>query len=584
MILNRIYTTPEIFDVTFKLGINYIYGEKKDESSLNGIGKSLFLDFIDFCLLSHFERSFSSRLRSAYNADLLKNISVTLEFTINSKPGIITRNFSEPREVVFTWEDDSDKIDIEDARNILGELVFNYHNYTGIFEPEWFRRLISFFIKIQKLHDEKFVNPIKYIKDFKVHQTPVYLFYLLFINNELPFNFSTLIQEKKSINDSIKTIKRFISRAYGVKDPAEVMKRIEHLDIQISEVNNNITTLSLLRNYDKLEDEADKLTSDIKQLYYENASDKKTIEEYNDSLQVSDRISSANVERIYNKINSQLGIKVKKSLDDARDFRKRLSASRRQFINTALEELSQNISSREKIIEEKDNHRQRLLSSLYSNTAYSDLASAYQTLVGYQSQREELISQTRLLNDLNDEFTKLAGKQQDLFDQLPAYKAAIEPEITNFNNVVDEVLNSIYPEEKKEFFSLTDGKRDNLINLKFWENVKHSHGKNIGRTLIFDFSVLFYNIYNNHKSPRFLIHDGIFDSLDKSHLIKTYEFIQQKLNDNYEFQYITTINEGGIVDKKFGDADVITPERMKKEARKVIGPKNKLLKADFYAS
>jgi len=49
------------------------------------------------------------------------------------------------------------------------------------------------------------------------------------------------------------------------------------------------------------------------------------------------------------------------------------------------------------------------------------------------------------------------------------------------------------------------------------------------------------------KGPRFLVHDGIFDSLDKSHLIKTYEFIQKKIQEGFEFQYIAIINEGGIL-------------------------------------
>jgi len=99
--------------------------------------------------------------------------------------------------------------------------------------------------------------------------------------------------------------------------------------------------------------------------------------------------------------------------------------------------------------------------------------------------------------------------------------------IDKFNEIVNEIFDFIYHEEKiKEFLSVIPGKKDNLINLKFLERVKHSHGRNIGRTLLFDLSVLFYNIYDNRNIPRFLIHDGLFDSLDKSHLIKTYEFFE----------------------------------------------------------
>lgn len=584
MYLDRIYTYPELFDVKFSPGINYIYGEKRPEGSLNGIGKSLFLDFIDFCLLSHYELTTSNRLRDAYNAGLLTNTLVTLEFTINKLPGRITRTFDNAKVAQFTWDKQTTEYSVNELRNILGDLVFGSSEYPGVFEPDWYRRLISFFVKIQKLSDEKFSNPIKYLRDLKQHEIPVYLFYLLHINNELPYNFSSLVQEKKSINDSIATIKNFISKAYGVKDIVEVKQRIEHIDNQVTEIDQNIKKLYLLRNYDKFEADADTLTSEIKQLYYENASAKKTIFDYNQSLQRDSGFSSKNIESIYKELNEELGVTIKKSLDEAVEFRKQLSSSRENFIKSAIEDLKRLIQQNEKIIEEKEARRRQLLTSLYTKTSFSDLASAYETRSAYQSQRDELVSQTRLLNDLNNEVQNLTVKQQDMFKALPVYLAAIDSDKNEFNNVVNEVLNFIYPEETDGSFSIDEGKKENLIKLKFWEKIKQSHGKNIGRTLVFDFSVLLYNIYKKQNAPRFLIHDGIFDSLDKSHLIKTYEFIQKKLGEDFKFQYITTINEGGFLGKNFESSDVIVPERMKDEAKIVVSPKNKLLKADFYSS
>ncbi|MCZ7616580.1 MAG: hypothetical protein M5T52_24215 [Ignavibacteriaceae bacterium] len=286
-------------------------------------------------------------------------------------------------------------------------MLFGYPGYSGIFNPEWYRRLISFYIKIQKYSDEKFSNPLRYAKDLKVHEIPVYLFYLMHINNELPSVFSSLMITKKNISDSISTIKAFISKAYGVRDLAQVRQRIEHLERDISEVDQNIKKLFLLRNYDKSEAEADALTAEIKNLYYENASAKRIIEEYDNSLASNEGFSPSNVERIYNAVSNELGSTVKKSLEDAISFRRSLSSSRKQFIKATLEELRQSILKREKLIEEKEEKRRLLLNNLYATTAYSDLASAYQSKSGFQSQKDELISQTRLLNDLNSELQNL---------------------------------------------------------------------------------------------------------------------------------------------------------------------------------
>ena len=51
---------------------------------------------------------------------------------------------------------------------------------------------------------------------------------------------------------------------------------------------------------------------------------------------------------------------------------------------------------------------------------------------------------------------------------------------------------------------------------------------------------------------------------DKSHLIKTYEFIQRKLKDGSEFQYLISINEEGTLTENFGDADIVDTKKLRK--------------------
>lgn len=59
MILKRLYLTPNspFGVITFKPGINFIFGKKEvtegnEKQSLNAIGKSTFLDLIDFAFLA----------------------------------------------------------------------------------------------------------------------------------------------------------------------------------------------------------------------------------------------------------------------------------------------------------------------------------------------------------------------------------------------------------------------------------------------------------------------------------------------------------------------------------------------------
>ena len=53
MKLRKLYSEPPIFDpITFYDGLNIILGDKNNtKDKTNGVGKSLAIDFINFCLL-----------------------------------------------------------------------------------------------------------------------------------------------------------------------------------------------------------------------------------------------------------------------------------------------------------------------------------------------------------------------------------------------------------------------------------------------------------------------------------------------------------------------------------------------------
>jgi len=106
-------------------------------------------------------------------------------------------------------------------------------------------------------------------------------------------------------------------------------------------------------------------------------------------------------------------------------------------------------------------------------------------------------------------------------------------------------------------------------------------GKNQGRTLVYDISILLYNIINTNNFPRFLIHDGIFDGVDKAHFISVCNFIEGIAKTGKKIQYIITINEEGTLSEKFGDGEQITPDFIENNAILILSPSDKLFQVDF---
>lgn len=66
--INKLYSENNIFDeVEFHDGVNIILGEKYDNSTItgrktNGVGKSMSIEFLDFCFLSDYEKSRISKI------------------------------------------------------------------------------------------------------------------------------------------------------------------------------------------------------------------------------------------------------------------------------------------------------------------------------------------------------------------------------------------------------------------------------------------------------------------------------------------------------------------------------------------
>src|SRR3989339_657336 len=92
----------EEFYIEFKNGINYIFGKKDIDNpseSLNGIGKSLLLDLIDFCLISSFRKIDTPRLFEA--KEFLSDFKIVLEFRVNNIDYIIKRSVDSPNKIEF---------------------------------------------------------------------------------------------------------------------------------------------------------------------------------------------------------------------------------------------------------------------------------------------------------------------------------------------------------------------------------------------------------------------------------------------------------------------------------------------------
>ncbi|RPJ77083.1 MAG: hypothetical protein EHM20_06625, partial [Alphaproteobacteria bacterium] len=275
MYLRKLYSQPEgLFQpIEFKEGINFIFG-KKDKAtdpkkSLNGIGKSLVLDLIDFCLLAGTQEKQNPRLFKAKK--LTSGFSIVLEFEVDGQSCSIKREVDNPNnDIEFSLSDKHTLYSWSELKPVLCNLIFRNPKYVGVFSSEWLRKLMPFFIKIERPKKSKYLDPIQYIRECKPLELNQYHFLLMGINNTLAYENLKIVTALKEKLPVLKGIEEFVKESYGVRDVSEATSEAAKMKDGIKKLEDVIAGFKLAEQYGDAEKEANLLTSKIKDLWYQN--------------------------------------------------------------------------------------------------------------------------------------------------------------------------------------------------------------------------------------------------------------------------------------------------------------------------
>jgi len=589
MKLVSLYSEPSnLFKkVIFHSGINIIYGKKDNEGdpkkSLNGIGKSTLLDLIDFCLLSSSNSNHSKRLNAAKS--ILSQHEIVLEIEHEEELFYLKRSIDNPKHIKFGTKEKILTYNLEDLQKILANKFFYQRNYNGEFHEAWFRNLVLFFLKIQKPRQEKFLDPIKYIPECSEAELMPIHFFLLDIPNSLSYQTLILSKTMKLKKDAQREIKKILSEDYAIKNPEESSSELIKLNNDINKLQQSIEAFKLLKNYNDAESSADNLTLQIKELFSENFNDRQTISAYKDTIQLKDHIDVRKIGILYTQLNETLGKKIKETLENAIKFRRDLSKSRQDFLEKEIKKLSTGILERTEKIEQLENERAKLYKFLANKDAWKDLSEAYSVLNSKQNRKSELSSQLGLYDNLTLKIAELERDSKSIDYNIQLLLTDLKSK--KFPRIASkflEIYNAIYSDRQDE--SLFDLKANPKKNAKVELVVKFpdmsSKGKNQGRTLIYDLLVVINAIENGRNLPSFLVHDGIFDGMDKAHFLALFLFIEKLTQTKkIDFQYIITLNEEGTLTEKFGANDMVNNKTIEQKAIITLTPKNKLFGQDF---
>ncbi len=542
ILLQRLYTEPKYFEpIKFTEGVNLIIGDRSDDSNkTNGVGKSICVEFINFCLLKDPK---DSRITKIPEQQFPLDVKIILDLKINNQQLTIIRTRENYENVIVKTEDSELFFNsIKDTSKYLQNLLFENHSNTSVYPS--FRQIISTVIRDERSEFKDIINCF----DTKKRIPPDFSPHLYFLGFDISYyiEYKKLYKEIENQKIHIRKLLKEITDS-GSINLKDVKAKLNSLEDEVVKINNSIEDLRTNEAYNyihndlvNLDVELDTLRTRQKAILYEI----KKIE----SFPKPESISKTEISILYNQFKNGLGDIIEKSLTELESFKSKIDNFRKSIVNDKLELLKKELNQLAIKIREKDSLYSDKLKSIDNGKILKDIKTGLRI---YNQKSEELNKIRFQMNEYEE-----AKKHKDLIllERLNELKHEINNQIiTNkellksFELTILDIHEQIMKNKEAYFDIVTKNSSRSKEFIEFQIRIDDDGGHSHERTKVFIYDIaLMINDFTKIRHPKLLIHDNIFD-VDQDTLVQCLNFLnkQESFYPN-EFQYILTINRDKI--------------------------------------
>lgn len=556
MKLSKLYSNKkEIFeDIEFNDGFNVVFAKvKKPKDSTkdsHNLGKSLFIELIDFMLL----RTFKEGIFLKDNYGIFEDFIFYLEIKLNSgdfltiKRGVsnntsISLKIHKDKHQDFRSDTDLTWDHVNMSFKKAREKVNNLFNLNPI--SEWsYRKGITYFLRSQRDYNDVFQ-----ISKFSTGKHSYWKPYLAKI---LGFN-EKIIEQKYTKDEEItekETFKLQFEETVSI-DPEDFDKLQGAIKIKGREIQQKESKIDQFNFYEKelelnssLVNETEEDISEFNTQRYRIEYD---IDKVQKALEHKIDFNLDEIKKVYDESKIYFSNQFDKDYSELLEFNKKIHEERSKFLKEKLEELNKNKKEVNSKLVELNNKREEILSVIKDRDSFSKFKKLQSELI---NEKTQLINLKKELENLNHS-DQIQKKIDELVDQRDVLINKVR-EMIKKGNEIHESIRENFNEIIKSIFGIPailsirinkDGNLEFKANfVKDEENLiatSEDKGNTYRKILCatFDLSVLM--TYSKNSFFRFTYHDGILESLDDRKKILFLNEIK-KICEEYGLQYILT--------------------------------------------
>lgn len=515
--------------IYFSKGINIIVGKQakphneNDGNTYNGVGKSLILHLIHFCLGS---RKITSLAKG------IPGWEFTLRFEVDGKEYYCSRNVDNQNKINFS----GDTLNPKELQNRLLELCF------GLKETPKDMTWTTLFSRFARRYRTCYTT----FDSFTVKETD----YSKILNNCFLLGIDTeLIVAKRNLRDEEvatatmeKTLKNdpLFRQYYLGESDAEL--DVADLEYRIHELEKELSQFKVSNSYHELEIEADEKSYEKKMLENKRVLVSNYIKNIENSTKETEDISEETLLEIYQAAQIEIPNMVKKSLDEVTEFHNELLSTRNVRLKKELQRHQAELKKIDKEISDIGSRMDELLNYLDSHGALEEYVALTKQLSALKSELNRIQEYQKILKAYRD--TNLNIKAA-LIEQDKAADIYLE-ENNYFEGLRNKFWNyakCFYP-KKKSGLVVKNNFGENMLRYRLEARIEDDSSDGVNEVRMFCFDWLILNCMKSKL--RFIAHDSrMFANMDPRQRETLFRIVYETCLDT-EFQYICSINQDAL--------------------------------------
>jgi uncharacterized protein YydD (DUF2326 family) len=551
--LEELYSETDLLkDVIFRPGINIIlgkYAHSKQESGINGIGKSSLIRLIDYLLLSDGADKIFSNEKYAFLWE--EGHTATLKLKILGETHYIHRSFGKKKNLVGFGKSANQLVDydLRELRSILLGKLFPITNELVQYEGERFRTLFNFFIK-DDLDQRQRKDPLDFTYFRTIAERLAYNFFLLDIPNRAIFACGAQIKLYSEKNSLVKSLQEKIQISTGKKTEEFKSERVA-IEQRVTLLEKSLRDYKFLEKYKDIEANLSGLNDSINERLKALHSMSRKLKRLRDLNEGPNTINVADIHAMFRELSDTFASLVEKKLEEIITFkqslfenRKRQNLEREKQIVAAIQRIEADISLLE-------NQRAALLHQLEEKGELDCITNTYEELVSEKIALEKNVLLLRQIDDINVDMQqidiRISEEKIAIYHAIQQSEEMLDELRSLFREIIENAILLRTAHEGSAYFDIStiaSRNRNQLpINVKVEVPKSDALGRFNLKLVAYDLLVFLHAARTGRQLPRFLVHDGVYHGTSRRTTTDTLNFIQRQSQLYPGIQYIVTFNE-----------------------------------------